>query len=154
MGKVGVKDSWLGPAKVLAINNRLVIIQYGSVCSIIHDTRVRPYYPTTEVYKPPPVEPIVDFSKIPKQQRGRHLVQNQGGLVLEGIRENLEPLSVVDMPREDPVPEVREPFSGIFVPEGNYLCFFFPTICSEHLSYDSKEIVRLRDLEGLSTPIR
>jgi hypothetical protein len=113
MGRSDKKDGWFGPAKVLAINGRLVIIQYGSICSIVHDTRIRPYLEDKEKYLPPVAE---NWHDLPPQQVGRHLVQNQGKLKLEIIRpRDTEPgevgdeLEVVDpLPREG-VPQVLDP---------------------------------------------
>ena len=111
MGKQNTKDAWVGPAKVLAINGRLVIIQYGSICMIIHDTRIRPYYPPIDGNDKvtPGVEPL-DFAAVPPQQRGRHLVQNQGELILEQIHEQQVPLDVDNPITLDPIPEVMHPF--------------------------------------------
>ena len=113
MGKNNHKDAWIGPAKVLAKNGRLVIIQYGSICLIIHESRIRPYRTTPTESKPNDREAVVDFEPLPKQTRGRHLVQNQGELKLDQIREeqeDLAPLEVVDIPHDPPIPEVAAPW--------------------------------------------
>ncbi len=112
MGKQNTKDAWVGPAKVLAINGRLVIIQYGSICTIVHESRIRPYYPpiTPEGQALAPTVDPVDLSTLPPQERGRHMVQNQGDLILEQIREQVTPLEVVDPIVHDPIPEVKNPF--------------------------------------------
>jgi hypothetical protein len=85
MGKVNVRDGWFGPAVVLAKNGRLVIIKDGATCSILHDSRIRKYYPTPGQFKTP--NETVDLSKLPPQQRGRHLVQNQGDLKLDVVHD-------------------------------------------------------------------
>ena len=114
MGKPQLKDQWMGPAKVLCIRGRLVIIQFGSICSIVHDSRVRPYYPWgtagEDPAKPPHkvLDDDVSLENVPKQTRGRHLVQNQGDLRLDVIREETEPLSVLDEPRPEPVVPVLD----------------------------------------------
>ncbi|MAD43559.1 MAG: hypothetical protein CMH98_01015, partial [Oceanospirillaceae bacterium] len=114
MGKPNVKDQWMGPAKVLCVRGRLVIIQFGSVCSIVHDSRVRPYYPYGSVKDPQPLQPVVDLSleNVPPQQRGRHLVQNQGDLTLDVIREETEPLTVLSDPRPEPIAPVLDSYGS------------------------------------------
>ncbi len=110
MGKQNLKDAWVGPAKVLAINGKLVIIQYGSICTIVHESRVRPYYPPVVSGEPPAPhlpEPI-DFATLPPQERGRHMVQNQGDIVLDQREQT--PLDVVDPLTHEPIPQVSDPF--------------------------------------------
>ena len=110
MGKPNTKDQWMGPAKVLCIRGRLVIIQYGSVCSIVHESRIRPYYPYGNSTS---TTNDVSLEHLPKQTRGRHLVQNQGELRLDVIREDQVPLDLLAEPRPDPIAPVLDSAGGI-----------------------------------------
>ncbi|MAD43610.1 MAG: hypothetical protein CMH98_01275, partial [Oceanospirillaceae bacterium] len=122
MGNPTKKDGWVGPGKVLAQSGRLVIVQYGSICSIVHETRVRPYY-----FYGKAADSKIDskdsgyLDNLPAQQRGRHLVQNrqdQGELRVEGINEgDAEKDPVLQLKNEslplDPIPQVNDPIPDI-----------------------------------------
>ena len=115
MGRTDKRDGWVGPAKLLAQNGRLMIVQYGSVCAIVHESRVRPYYqPLGEVEETAEINPL---AAVPPQTRGRHLVQNQGDLRMEVIAQPKDEfdiggeLDVIDPPAQFAVPEVAEPES-------------------------------------------
>jgi len=78
MGKVGVDDQWVGPARCLAKHGKSVIVSYGGVCNIVHVSRVKPYLIGSTDISDSSINDIIDadgfINPQMANQRGRRYV--------------------------------------------------------------------------------